>query len=182
MLFTLENVWEIKVERIKDRARVLWNTQMEGFMKANGKMTQDMGEDMKGTLMKIYTKVNFNMEKLMAKEDINGFQHLKFMMVNGQKGWDMDMEFGKELVKMLIRSIKTHTLESGETVKLRDMVSILGAMAIDMKVNGKNVWKMVEEQIFLQMGISTQVNIKMESQMAMVFILGLMAITMMGNF
>ena len=55
-------------------------------MKANGKMTQDMGEDMKGTLMKIYTKVNFNMVKLMAKEDINGFQHLKFMMVNGQKG------------------------------------------------------------------------------------------------
>ena len=51
----------------------------------------------------------------------------------------MDMEFGKELVKMLIRSIKTHTLESGETVKLRDMVSILGVMAIDMKVNGKNV-------------------------------------------
>jgi hypothetical protein len=50
----------------------------------------------------------------------------------------MDMEYGKELVKILIKSIKTHTLESGETVKLRDMVYILGVMVIDMKVNGKN--------------------------------------------
>ena len=51
----------------------------------------------------------------------------------------MDMGFGKGLVKILIKSIKTHTLESGEMVKLRVMVYILGVMAIDMKANGKNV-------------------------------------------
>jgi hypothetical protein len=58
---------------------------MGDFMKGNGKMTQDMGEDMKGTQMGIYTKVNFNMVKLMEKDDINGFLHLKYMMVNGRK-------------------------------------------------------------------------------------------------
>ena len=54
-------------------------------MKGNGKMTQDMEEDMKGTQMGIYTKVNFNTGRLMEKEDINGFLHQRFMMVNGRK-------------------------------------------------------------------------------------------------
>jgi hypothetical protein len=46
---------------------------MEGCLRANGKMTRDMAEDMKDILMEIFIKESSNMEKLMERVDINGF-------------------------------------------------------------------------------------------------------------
>jgi hypothetical protein len=45
---------------------------MEDYMKVNGRMIKDMAEVMRDTQMEIFTKVNFNMVKLMVKADING--------------------------------------------------------------------------------------------------------------
>jgi len=154
---------------------------MAGYMRVSGKMIKGMAEVMNDTQMEIFIKVNFNMEKLMEKEGINGYPHQKYMMVSGLREWDTAMEFGSGWIKIVIKSIRIHILESGEMVKLKDTEYILGVMGIDMKVNGKNAWKMVEVLIFLQMEINTQDNIKMVSQKAMEYILGQMVITMMGN-
>lgn len=58
---------------------------MADYLRANGKMTKDMGGDSKDILMETYTKVSSNTERLMAKVDISGRLRMRYMMANGQK-------------------------------------------------------------------------------------------------
>jgi hypothetical protein len=83
--------------------------------------------------------VSFNLEKLMVRESMNGKILMKYMMVNGLKELDMDMEYGEELINKILNLKVTLILENGKKVKLMAMVFILGVMEIDMKVNGNCV-------------------------------------------
>ena len=61
------------------------------------------------------------------------------------------------------------------------MVSILGKMEIDMKESGNNVSSMDKVQIYLVTEIHIQENIKMESLMVEVSILGKMDRSMLES-
>lgn len=69
---------------------------MEEYMKVNGKLISVMEGDLNYILMEIFIWVNFKLERLMAKADINGYNKEKFMMVNGRRELDMVMEFGRK--------------------------------------------------------------------------------------
>ena len=58
---------------------------MADYLRANGKMTKDMGGDTKDILMEIYTKASSNTERLTVKADISGRLRMRYMMANGLK-------------------------------------------------------------------------------------------------
>jgi hypothetical protein len=70
-------------------------------MKENGIMITGMAEALRNTLMEIFIKENFNLERLMVKGDIIGLNQVKYMMENGQRVLGTDMEFGKKLIKLI---------------------------------------------------------------------------------
>ena len=75
-------------------------------MRESGNRIRDMEEDMKNILMVTYIWESLIKVKHMAKVDMNGFNRVKYMMVNGPKVLVMDMVSGKELINNHLRNNK----------------------------------------------------------------------------
>ena len=71
-----------------------------------------------------------------------------------------------------VASLAIHILESGVTLKPKDLESIHGRTEIDMKESGNNASNRAREPIFSKTEILTQVNTKKGSQMERVSTLG----------
>jgi hypothetical protein len=110
---------------------------MGEFMRVNGTMTSVMGEDLRSTQMVIYTKVNFNLEKPMAKVVITGCSQMKCMMESGPRESDMAMGCGRRLTRR--GGKQTRMWENGKRERLMDMGCTHGTMGIGMRENGNSV-------------------------------------------
>lgn len=58
---------------------------MADYLRANGKMTKDMGGDSKDILMETYIKASSNTERLTVKAGISGRRRMRCMTANGLK-------------------------------------------------------------------------------------------------
>jgi hypothetical protein len=145
--------WERRTNHpTKEKVEELWSIKMGAFTKDYGLTISDKGRAMNCMRMGILTRVISLEANLIEKEFTDGLR--KLMRENGTKGWNMDMEYGLELKGI-------HTLESGETRKVKDTEFKFIETVTDMKVNGKAALNMAKVVSSFPMEMFTLVTISL---------------------
>lgn len=146
---------------------------LKEYMRETGLRTSVMEKDSKNLATEMFTRVITKRVKYQARECTPGIME-KFTMVSGSTDRSTATECGKT-------GRATVILDSGFKTLHTDMVCTNGKTATGMKVNGNILSDMDKVKIYLQMVITSSVNISMDFPKVMGNTNGPTAIFTTGN-